>query len=300
MNLLPRLAILGQTIIASGTFLVAKDATSHFGPLELVWFRVTLSAVLMLTVHAARTGRPWPRVPAGDQVRLALLGLFGVAVNQGFFMWGMSHTVPLHAALLYAFTPILVMVGALAWLGERLTPRRAVGVTLSVTGVVLVLTSRGLDLTEGPFRGDLLVLLAVGAWAAYTVLGKSVLRRYGTLTVIAGAFGYGALWLAPFSWAVTGDFVWSSPGWRGWSEILYLSFMTSGVAFTLWYWGLKRLEASETAIFTNLQAPLTALLAWWILGDVPGWRAVWGGVMVLAGVMIVQRFSSPRTRSAAG
>ena len=247
MKFLPRLALLGQTIIAAGTFLIAKDATTHFGPLELVWFRIMGSAVLMVTFFTLRTGTLMPRVKGGDHLRLVLLGLFGIAVNQGFFMWGLASTTPLHASLLYAFTPILVMMGAILWLGEKLTARRTIGVALSIVGVALVLTSRGLNLSEGPFRGDLLVLVAVGAWATYTVLGKDMLRRYGTLTVVAGSFVFGAMWMAPFSYTVLHNFDWNGPGLRGWLDLSYLCVATSGIAFTLWYWGLKRLEASEAS-----------------------------------------------------
>ena len=64
--------------------------------------------------------------------------------------------------------------------------------------------------------------------------------------------------------------------------------MTSGVAFTLWYYALKRLEASRLTVFNNLQAPLTAVLAWIVLGSVPGVQVVIGGLLVLAGVTVVQ------------
>jgi drug/metabolite transporter (DMT)-like permease len=56
----------------------------------------------------------------------------------------------------------------------------------------------------------------------------------------------------------------------------------------LWYVALQRLQASQVAVFSNLQAPLTALLAWLVLGTVPEHTAIAGGALVLIGVILVQ------------
>ncbi len=75
---------------------------------------------------------------------------------------------------------------------------------------------------------------------------------------------------------------------RAWLGILYLSALTSGVAFTLWYWALKRLQAGQVAVFTNLQAPTTALMSWVFFGEIPGGLVVSGGLLVIMGVTLAQ------------
>lgn len=284
---LPRLAVLLQTLIAAGTFLVAKDATERFGSLPLIWLRIVLSALIMGAFFAVRF-RSVPRLARADWLRLVLLGLLGVSVNQGLFLYGIHFTSPLHASLLYAFTPVLVLLGAVLWIGERLTWLRSVAVACAAVGVFLVLSSRGLDLSRGPLRGDLFVLVAVVAWSSFTLLGKSIIRRLGTVTVITGAFAFGALSVVPLGPWMLGGFDPSAPGFRGWLELLYLGGITSGVAFTLWYWALKHIEPSQVAIFTNLQAPFTALFAWMIFGTIPGTGSILGGLLVLFGVSLAQ------------
>ncbi len=280
-----------QALIAAGTFLVAKDATERFTPLQVSWFRIVLSGLLMSLAYALFRGDR--RLPGSrDWPVFVLLGLSGVTFNQMLFIAGIHQSTPLHASLLYAFTPVLVLFGAILHLGERLTRFKAIGVLLAVGGVILVLTERGLDLSEGLFRGDLIILGAVFAWAIYTLIGKRVLGRYDTFTVITLAFGFGTLSVLPaLPWVLRG-FDPRGPGWIGWVELLYLSAITSGVAFTLWYFALRRLEATQVAVFTNLQAPLTALLAWLVFGTLPGPRVIAGGLLVLAGVTAVQLRSS--------
>lgn len=287
MKLRAYLAVSGQTLIAAATFLVAKDATGLFTPLRVSWLRIVLSAVLVLAVYLAVRGHP-PRVRPGDRPRMALVGFLGVTANQMLFLFGIHLSTPLHGALLYAFTPVIVLGGAVIWLGERFTGRKAGGVALAVLGVVLVLTARGLELTEGPLGGDLIILVAVFAWTGYTLIGKSVLQRYDVFTVIAWSFGFAGLSVLPLTPWVWIGFDPTGPGLRGWLDVLYLSAMTSGVAFTLWYYALKHLEASRIAVFNNLQVPLTALFAWIMLGQVPATQVIAGGLLVLAGVTVVQ------------
>jgi drug/metabolite transporter (DMT)-like permease len=162
-------------------------------------------------------------------------------------------------------------------------------VGLAVTGVALLLAARGLDLSAGPLRGDLVILAAVAAWSAFTLLGKSILRRHGALTVIATAFAVAALAVLPLGPWILRGFDTRGPGLTGWLDLVYLGVVTSGVAFTLWYWALGRLEASQTAVFTNLQAPMTAILVWLVYGDTPGYGSLIGGALVIAGVSMTQR-----------
>ncbi len=287
MKITAYLALTAQTLIAAGTFLVAKDATALFTPLQLVWFRLMLSAVLMASAHLlVRRGRPWPK--AGDRRRLALVGILGVSLNQVLFLFGIRLSTPLHAALLYAFTPVLVLAAAALWLNERASVGKLFGVALAVGGVVLVLLAKGLTLSSGPLAGDLLILCAVVAWAGYTLAGKDVLRRVDPFTAITWAMVVGALTVLPAAPWVWRGFHPTAPGLRGWLEVLYLSAMTSGLAFTFWYYALRRLEPSQVAVFTNLQPPATALLAWLVFGLVPGAQVVAGGLLVLTGVTLVQ------------
>ena len=293
MKLAGYAAIITQTLISAVTFLVAKDATHHFTALELAWFRIELSGVLAAFVSLFLRRIPDKR----DRPRIIFLGVTGIAINQTLFLLGLRFSSPLHSALLYAITPILVLIGAVLYLGERLTWKKVLGVLLALAGVLLVLLAQGLDLSRGPLKGDLITLVAVFTWSAYTVAGKPLLARYDALTVTVWIFLCGALVMLPAGIPVLTHFSPARPTMRGWLEIGYLSVVTSGIAFTLWYVALQRLQASQVAVFSNLQAPLTALLAWLVMGAVPEHAAIAGGVLVLLGVILVQISQRPSTHS---
>ena len=284
MRLTGYAAIIAQTLISAVTFLVAKDATHHFTALELAWFRIELSGVLAFFTWLFSRRLPERR----DWSRIALLAVAGIVINQTLFLLGLRYSTPLHSALLYAFTPILVLAGAVLHLGERLTWQKTAGVFLALAGVLVVLLAQGLDLSRGVLKGDLITLVAVFTWASYTVAGKALLARYDPLALTVWIFLCGALVMLPFGIPMIMHFDPSTPSTRGWLEIGYLSLVTSGIAFTLWYVALQRLQASQVAVFANLQAPLTALLAWLVFHAVPERTAIAGGALVLTGVILVQ------------
>lgn len=284
---MPRLALTLGAMIGAGTFLVAKDATQRFEVLELGWFRITLSAVMIGSLFAIRHGR-LPRLPRKEWGRVVLLGLSGITCNQLLFLYGIQIAPPIDGALLYAFTPALVLVAARIWLGEPLTLGKVLGVLTAFLGVFIVLNTRGLQLQAASLKGDLLLAAAVVFWAVYTLGGKQLLRRYDSLHVNTLVFAVGALSLLPLAPWVLAGMDWSRPGWAGWLGLLYLSGMTSVIAFSLWYWALKRMEASQVAVFTNLQPPFTALLAWLFLNQIPSLPITIGGLLVILGVTLAQ------------
>ena len=113
MKVTAYVALVISTLIASGTFLVAKKTTEVFDPVALGWFRIQLSFLIIVGLHHLRLIGRESRWPSRRQLgKLALLGLCGVSLNQMLFLIGIHYASPTDAALLYAFTPVLVLVAA--------------------------------------------------------------------------------------------------------------------------------------------------------------------------------------------
>jgi drug/metabolite transporter (DMT)-like permease len=143
--------------------------------------------------------------------------------------------------------------------------------------------------------GDVLVLLAVVAWAVYAVWGKPYAERYGVVTTTGITIVIGTLLYLP-----VGIFFSRAADFRalsavGWGSIAYLVVLTSVVSYLLYYWALAREDASRVAIWSNTQPVLTALLAWMVSGDPLTPSFVVGGLLVIAGVVMTQQ--RPRRRA---
>jgi len=280
------LVMLLHSVLSAGTYLAAKRVLGELSPWEVALARFSLAALC----YAALLARTRIRIPRRDLLGLAALGVVAIPVNQGFFLAGLAHTSPAHAALLYALTPIFVFLLARWRLAEPATLPKLGGIALAFAGVVVVLASSGSALAAGgTLRGDLLVLLAVVAWAIFAVAGKRYAERYGALVSTGVAVIIGTLVYLPFGIALSGAAAFQRLSPAGWWSLAYLVVVTSVVSYLLYYWALRRAEASRVAVWSNLQPVLTAPLAWALLGDPLGAGLAAGGAMVLSGVLLTQQ-----------
>lgn len=277
-----------HSALSAGTYIAGKRALAEVSPVELALVRFVLAAA----VHGALLLRLRPSLARKDLPGLAALGVLAVAVNQVLFLAGLALSTPGHAALLYAMTPIFVFV--VEWLRgkERPTPNKLAGIALAFAGTGVVLAGRGVLGLAGArdvLLGDLLLLLAVIAWALYAVGGKAYAATYGGLATGSVTLVAGTVLCAPAGLAFlhVERFARMSPA--GLASVVYLVVVTSVVAWLIYYWALGHAEASRVAIWSNLQPVLTALLAWVVYGEALTAPFVGGGVMVVAGVILAER-----------
>lgn len=280
-------ALAGQTAIAAGTFVIAKHALSAFRSLELAGLRMIGAALLMSSLAVIlRRGRSSQRPRRRE---LAFLGFVGVTVNQICFLVGLAHSTPTHAALLYALTPAFVHLLALFARDERPNLRLALGILAAMAGAGIVITgrSRGAAMTA-TLGGDLLILVGVMAWSVYSARARNAVREMGALRFTASTLAYGALFGLPITLPGMFHLAPASIPASAWAGLAFLVLFTSGLAYALWTWALKRLAASRVAVFANTQPVATALLSSCVLGEAVGGTVIVGGGLVLAGVALTQ------------
>jgi drug/metabolite transporter (DMT)-like permease len=285
-------ALLVQTALSGGTFLVAKRVLVDLPAPTVVLWRFLLSGLVFLAILIALPG---PTLPPRRALPAVLgLGFLAGPLNQGMFFWGIARSTAAHGALLYALTPLGVYLYALARGRERGSRRATVGIGVALAGALVLLLAHGLRALSGVFVGDVFILGAVAAWVVYTAEGKPFIGEYGPVRATAWSMIAGALWLIPLMpWMLRPVAIWDA-GSVVKGCILYLALLTSVVSYLLWYWALSRTEASKVAVFSNLQPVATAVAAWLLLDERIGWEVLVGGLLVLAGVRMTQ--APPRTR----
>lgn len=277
-----------HSALSAGTYIAGKRALAEISPVELALVRFALASV----VHAALLVKLRPSIRRSDLPALAGLGVLAVAVNQVLFLAGLALSTPGHAALLYALTPVFVLL--IEWLRgrERATVQKVAGIAVAFAGTVVVLAGRGvlgLGGARDALVGDLLILLAVIAWAVYAIGGKAYAARYGGLATGSVTLVAGTVLCAPVGLAFLHPDRFARLSTLGLAALLYLVVMTSIVAWLIYYWALARADASRVAVWSNLQPVLTALLAWLMYGESLTAPFVSGGAMVVAGVILAER-----------
>jgi drug/metabolite transporter (DMT)-like permease len=281
------LAALGATLCWGVNYTVAKRVLAEIDPLAVAGARaltglVVFGAVLLLLDGPAGLGprRLWRALP---------LGLFGIFANQVLFIEGLERTSPSHSSILVALLPVYVLVLSVVAHQERASSRKILGIGTALAGVVVVAAEKGLSLASGTLPGDLLTVGAGFSFAAYTVLGRPLLREFGPLRATALSFlGGGAgilLVAAPRSLQQP----WRSSSPAALWGLAYVALVSTVLAYLLYYFAVDRLDPSKVAVFTYLQPLIAAAVAFASGGDRITGHYLVGGALILLGVVLAER-----------
>ena len=277
-----------HTFISAGTYLLGKTAADAFPTLALGLLRFLIAGSGFLLLARLRRLELWPVARAGWRPFL-WAGFLGVAVNQIAFLGGLALTLPAHAALLYALTPTMVLLLAWARGQERPGPRKLAGLLLAFSGVLVLLSGKaGGKLPPHWILGDLMVLVAVVAWAGYTVISRPLVQKHGAQLATTLSILFGLAIFAPLGCFGLPKLTLASVPPMAWIGLVYLGVMTSVASYLLWFHALSMKEPSRVAIATNGQPVATAILAWLFYAQAVTPAFAVGAVLVIGGVLLTQ------------
>jgi DME family drug/metabolite transporter len=263
-------------------------------PLELGFWRALVGGALFAThALARRRGRIAPRdLPAVGGFALVGVALFYVSYFRAVNAGGAA----LAAILLYT-APAWVAIASALWLHERLTARTAAALALTLGGVALVALGSGAGTGGVRLGGAALTwgLVAGLAYAVYYLFGKRYFARYDVATVLAHALPAGALALLP---AVR----FAPKGAATWLVLAFIAVVPTYLAYLVYGLGLRRLPATRAATVATLEPVVAAALAYAVWGEALRPLGYVGGVLVLAGVLVIatQRVPEPNEQQQTG
>jgi drug/metabolite transporter (DMT)-like permease len=268
-------------------FVIGKIALREFPPLLLAAVRTAIAGIVIIPVFLLRNRRRSIRWTARDIASLLVLGVLGIALNQVFFVMGLSHTSVAHSAIVIAMMPVLVLLMAAIRGQETLTWRKVSGLAVAISGAVVLQAARHGG--EASIVGDIYTLLCGVVFAAYTVFGKSVLTKYDTVTMNTFAYVGGALALTPVILWSLGRFNFTSVSPAAWLSVGYMAIFSSVISYLIYSYALSHIAASRVSAFSYLQPLGATLLAIPILGEHVTAPLLIGGALTLAGVYTTER-----------
>ncbi len=271
------------------SFVATKIALAEMSPVALIFTRFALGAVSLYAVLLVRR-ETWS-VPRAAWRDLALLGFVGVFVHQMIQVHGLTLTTAVRTGWLIGVIPLWSALLAWILLREPFGPRRLAGLALGFAGAVIVVTRARFDpaiLGLPSTKGDLLVLASTVNWAVYTVIARGTIGRLGSARAMAASVLLGWLMLLPFFVRESGWEAWAALSPRAWGAVAFLGVGCSGIAYLMWYAALARMDATRVSSFLYVEPLVTCAAAVPILGETLGLATVAGGLVVLAGVALVQ------------
>src|SRR6516164_11119360 len=285
----PYLLLCITALCWAGNAIVGRLAAGHIPPVTLSFLRWSLAFLLILPLAWKHLKRDWPAI-RGKLGVMVLLSVTGIGVFNTLQYWALEHTQALNTLLLQSSGPLIVAVWSLILLGVRLTLAQAIGVLLSLSGVLVILTQGDLAALSAIHfnKGDLIFLVAMITFGLYSVL---TLKRpdIHSLALVGFTFGCGAVVLIPLLiWELT-----TRPAMvfdaQNVLSLVYVAIFPSVLAYLCFNRGVQLIGANRAAPFFHVVPVFGAAMAMVFLGEQPQLFHVIGFALVLAGVYIASR-----------
>ncbi len=289
MKASPYLLLTLANLFWAGNWIVGRAFRGELPPVALSFWRWAVAVLCLLPFAWGPMRRDWPRLRAAWPW-LLLYGAVGTAGYNALAYEGLQHTTAINGMLLNSFVPIMIVLMAWLFQGKRLHGREALGIVVSLTGVLAIVAhgevARLLALTLNV--GDVWILVSVLTWSAYTLL----LQRRPAMDPLAflGAISVsGLVVLLPFyAWeASAGRHLTPTPA--AVAGIVYTGVFPAFLGYILWNRGVAEVGAARAGLFMHLIPAFGILLSMVFLDEQPAAYHAIGIGMIFGGIWLNTR-----------
>lgn len=272
-------------LIWGGSFLAIRIAIDEVPVVTAVLHRVFWAALILWAVVWWR-GLTIPRNPM-IWLFFLIMGLLNNVIPFGLMTWGQLHIESGLTSILNASTAVFgVIVAALVFADERLTPRRALGISVGFAGVILAVgpgVLAGFDLRSGA------QIAVLGGALSYGLASAWARARLGGLApqvAAAGMLTGSSLVMLPAALLIDGtpDFTLQA---RTWAAIAYYALAATALAYLLYYRVLAMAGSGNLMLVALVIPPVAILLGAAVLDEALTPRAYAGFVLLACGLMIL-------------
>ncbi|WMW81580.1 DMT family transporter [Undibacterium cyanobacteriorum] len=278
-------------LLWAGNVVVGRMINQMIPPITLNFFRWLIAFFILLpfSYQIFRRGSGiWQQ-----GMRLSLLGLLGIGLYNTLQYIALQSSSPINVTLVGSSIPVWMMIVGAIFFSVRIRREQMIGASLSIAGVLIVLSHGELQQLLGLrlVFGDLLMICASIVWAFYSWLllkTKEPARiRHQWAPFLSAQLAYGVLWSGLFS---IGE-------WTGrdlhiqWNlnlvlAIAYVAIGPAVLAYKCWGDGVQQAGPNIAGFFTNLTPLFTAVLAGALLGEIPQLHHLIAFLFIVSGIAI--------------
>lgn len=281
-------------IFANLFFAVNLTAVKHLTNLDLAQpfglnlIRVGVSVILFWILYLLKPVNI--KIEKEDRIRLVLCAVTGIAINQLFFLKGLSLTYPIHAALLLLITPILIVFIAAWILKERLGFFKVAGLGLGITGaLVLILARDSTGSGENVLLGDIFIIINAVSYTIYFILVKPLMLKYNPIVILRWVFTIGLIFVLPFGWVEFTEIPWYRYTAVDYTSLALIVLTGTFLAYLFNLYGIKNLGASIAGFYIYTQPFFAAFIAMIFLHEQLGMYKLVAAVLIFSGVYLANK-----------
>lgn len=285
---LPFLILILPPLFWAGNFIAGRSVSHLSAPLSLSFWRWFIALIILL---------PFIVVPMWKQrhiiqrnfLKILVLAALGITGFNSLVYIALQDTTATNALLLNSFIPIFIILISSLLLREAITRPQALGVLLSLLGVVAIITKIDFQIIKQLTlnKGDLWMLLAALDWALYSVLLKYFRpKEISSIAFLGVLISLGTLMLLPLFLFNPFDevaWVWDISIIK---VILYIAIFPSIISYLAWNYGMQKIGAAKGGQFIHLMPFFGAILAVLLLNEEIHSYHIIGGLFIATGLWL--------------
>ncbi len=274
------LLILAASLIWGATPIIEKIAVQIVEPIAVSGWRFFLAGLIALALLkgkkiSLKTGRH-------EKIVLLLAAVTGAAAAPFLWYTGLTLTSAVTASLVERLEPLWVGLIGFLLLKERVKKDEVLGTALVSAGVLAAVSSITFDAS----LGVLMILFASFGWALQIVLTKDIIKRLNPWVTFTYEMLVGGFVSLVAGYFLIGNSVFSFPI-QGWYYVLALSLFASVIAGSLFFFGLKMIEAERASAITSTMPLFTIIFSAAFLNEALSVQQMAGAALIVCGVIVL-------------
>lgn len=275
-------------------WIVGRGLATSIPPMAMTFYR-WLFAILILAPFAwPHVRRDWP-VMWKNRRSMLLLGVVGVGSHNALAYLGLNFTTAVNGVILNSFIPVMIITLSWIFLRQRLSAIQLAGVTVSLSGVLAILSRGSLETlrTLTLNRGDLFVIGSMLLWSIYTICLRWKPPGLNMLSFLLVIACVGDTVILPFYLVEMALGFRASFTALNVTALVSVALFSSVLAYIFWNRGVEQVGASVAGLFVHLMPVFGTILAWIFLDEKLQAFHIAGIALILTGIYVTSRKAAP-------
>ena len=280
-----------STLFWSGNFLVAKLAyNSSLAPLKLSFFRWFIAFLIILPFSYKSIFKNINLIKDNLKI-IVFLSILSVAIFNSFTYIAMQTTLVINASLMGSIAPLFILFFSFIIFKNKTNIFQFFGIILSIIGVSFIVLKGDVNnliyLNFTP--GDLWMLIAVMAWALYSVLLKKLDIKLPLITTLSVMIFFGLIFIFPFYVYESFNYGFAPMSFLDLVMIFYVAIFAGIFSYLFWNKGVSIIGANRSGVFLHLIPFFSAIWAITFLNEAFAIFHIFGIIFIAIGILLANK-----------
>lgn len=249
--------------------LVGKKIGGEVSPYAVTAWRFLIGGLVLLPFAIRQYSVNKIVLNSSSILSIGFLGVLNVCASMLLLQLSIFYGKASLTAILVSINPLFVNVFAMILLKERMSISQVIGLIIGLTGILLIISAEA-DYSSTAYKnlhlGVVFAVLTAITFALYTVLAKKNVMTYGNMVTNSFSFLIGSTILFIISLTKGIDLLFI-PSFKNIAGVMYLGIVVTGIAYLLYFEGMRVLTAGRASIYFFLKPVIASLLAYLFLAE---------------------------------